>query len=254
MNPGSRRIRVACPRCGVAAIRTLAAGDDRSLEVLSRISRCGECRARATQGLVRVELVSPVAGQGRKRTAQRSGPVRPRQDQWSAAVGKQINKHHLGSTRAVHGPQALLHARAADQSGHDVAPVLAAILAGCGLAACLIGAAYRLAWLGDAWPYALAAVLVAGAAIVTLVPIARAAIGNWDWRAAGLALGGLALGACLFVALSIAGRMLAEAMDYEIPEQHSQLAARRIRSAHRRGERPGFPSGRLRQAPVADKD
>lgn len=57
MTSGPRRIRVACKACGIVAIRTLRAGDTRTLADLRDRPRCGCCYARASKGLVRVSLI-----------------------------------------------------------------------------------------------------------------------------------------------------------------------------------------------------
>lgn len=56
MTSGPRRIRVACAKCGYDKVRTLAAGDDRTLAQLSVSLRCGGCRAWGKNGDLSVDL------------------------------------------------------------------------------------------------------------------------------------------------------------------------------------------------------
>lgn len=65
MTSGPRQIRVACAKCGYDKQRTLAAGDDRTLEQLSASLRCGGCRAWGKNGAI---SVSPTATPKKRRT------------------------------------------------------------------------------------------------------------------------------------------------------------------------------------------
>lgn len=56
MTSGPRRIRVACAKCGYDKLRTLEAGDDRTLEQLSATLRCGGCRTWGKSGAIHVSL------------------------------------------------------------------------------------------------------------------------------------------------------------------------------------------------------
>lgn len=57
MTSGPRQIRVACAKCGYNKLRTLEAGDDRTLEQLSASLRCGGCRTWGKSGAVSVSSV-----------------------------------------------------------------------------------------------------------------------------------------------------------------------------------------------------
>jgi len=56
MTSGSRRIRVACAKCDYNKVRTLEAGDDRTLAQLSASLRCGGCRTWGKNGALTVTL------------------------------------------------------------------------------------------------------------------------------------------------------------------------------------------------------
>jgi len=58
MTSGSRRIRVACAKCGYDKQRTLEAGDERTLEQLSASLRCGGCRTWGKNGAISVSLAA----------------------------------------------------------------------------------------------------------------------------------------------------------------------------------------------------
>lgn len=58
MKAGSRQIRVTCKACGYDKVRTLRAGDARTLETLRASLRCGDCRVWAKSGSVSIQLVS----------------------------------------------------------------------------------------------------------------------------------------------------------------------------------------------------
>jgi hypothetical protein len=62
MTSGPRRIRVACAKCDYDKVRTLEAGDDRTLEQLSASLRCGGCRTWGRNGAVSVTIVDFDAG------------------------------------------------------------------------------------------------------------------------------------------------------------------------------------------------
>lgn len=73
MNPGPRRIRVACKRCRYNALRTLKAGDDRTLDTLRTTLRCGQCGARAHLGMLDIApLGGAHAPKGRSGTHRKS--------------------------------------------------------------------------------------------------------------------------------------------------------------------------------------
>jgi hypothetical protein len=57
MTSGPRRIRVACAKCDYDKVRTLEAGDDRTLEQLSASLRCGGCRTWGKNGALSVSAV-----------------------------------------------------------------------------------------------------------------------------------------------------------------------------------------------------
>lgn len=57
MTSGPRRIRVACEKCGYDKLRTLEAGDERTLEQLSASLRCGGCRTWGKNGALSVSAV-----------------------------------------------------------------------------------------------------------------------------------------------------------------------------------------------------
>lgn len=54
MTSGPRRIRVVCAKCDYNKVRTLEAGDDRTLTQLSASLRCGGCRTWGKNGAVSV--------------------------------------------------------------------------------------------------------------------------------------------------------------------------------------------------------
>ncbi len=71
MASGLRQIRVACRRCNHDAVRTLKAGDKRSLKKLRQTARCGNCYALAAKGWLLIQKMP------RRRPPQRAGRFAP---------------------------------------------------------------------------------------------------------------------------------------------------------------------------------
>lgn len=82
MTSGSRQIRVACAKCDYDKQRTLAAGDDRTLEQLSASLPCGGCRTWGKSGALRVASVIPTV-----RVSSRSAHNRPSATRETAGIG-----------------------------------------------------------------------------------------------------------------------------------------------------------------------